>query len=389
MSQHDSIEQAPRPAAPTNDGTLPLLVGGATVLRIENETQQALMLQRPRDINKVIDNALRELDAAPLFALSVFYSIPYKDRSGGDERTVDVEGTGTHGAAMLARLWGNNAHGVRITGADERHVYMEGVFMDYETNTRTSRPFVVNKFAYRHVTKTEIPLSARDLQIAIQAGVSKADRNAIMASLPPALKLAFFNKARMIALNLATPENVNALLATCDEHRVARGKVMAFIGAKSTADVKGPVFVRLAALANALSQGEATAADIGIEPREKTSKSAVADLTRQQALKPTGKQPETGTTSAPDGPGTTDPAPNTPAAPVGADNATSSDFDTLKRELTALGTVDDVKAWGKSAGARMVKLTTDELTTLRTMYAARLDTAPPAAAKRGRPKKSA
>jgi hypothetical protein len=344
-----------------NDTLALSVAGGATIVRIENETQQALMMQRPRDIDKVIAAALHELEIAPVFALSVFYSIPYKDRSNGEERTVDVEGTGTHGAAMLARLWTNNSHGVRVTGETERHIHLEGVFMDYESNTRTVRPFIVNKFAYRHSTKSEVPLSARDIQIAIQAGVSKADRNAIMSSLPPALKVAFFNKARMIALTLATPERINALLATCDEHKVGRGKVMAFIGAKSADAIKGPAFVRLAALANALSEGEATAADIGGEKREKSSKSAVAGLAAQQPAAGAPKQAGNRATITPE-------APKPAAAPSAPAPAGPSVYDTLMAELAALKTADDITAWGKAAGARMATLSNDELEFMRLTY---------------------
>jgi len=173
-----------------------LIAQGMTVLRVENESQQAMATMKPRDEAKVYAGAVKELELAPQFAKTAWYSIPYKD----GEKTVFVEGPSIKAAMALARRWGNCANAARITDNMDDRVIVEGVFMDYETNLRTLRTVSVAKRAWNHKMKQVLPLREDRLNMAIQSGMSKATRNAILASLPASLVDTYVAAAKRVAI---------------------------------------------------------------------------------------------------------------------------------------------------------------------------------------------
>ncbi len=174
-----------------------LVQQGATIVQIENDTQRTIAIQRPRDEEKVLKDALKELELYPQFAEKAYYVIPYK--TGDGDKTQDVKGPSIKAAMALGRRWGNAANGGRIIGEDDRRVQMEGVFLDYETNFRTVRPMSISKTAWSKKFGKVIPLRDDRLNMAIQAGASKAIRNAILAALPVGLVEEYTATAMKIA----------------------------------------------------------------------------------------------------------------------------------------------------------------------------------------------
>jgi len=185
--------------APVTDGvTHPvaeMMMGGLTVLRAENDTQLAMAVQRPRNELAVFQGAVMELELAPEFARRAWYSIPYKDGDG----TVYVEGPSIKAAMALARRWGNCANSFRIVDDNDERITVEGVFLDFETNMRTLRTVSIPKKAWSKKTNQMYPLRGDRLNTAVQAGGSKAVRNAILASLPQSLVDTYIKSAKEIA----------------------------------------------------------------------------------------------------------------------------------------------------------------------------------------------
>lgn len=171
---------------------------GLSVSKIENDNQQVIAVQRPRNKVKVIKEALEELEMAPEFASKCFYSIPYKNDQGG---TTPVEGGSIGLAMMVARLWGNCATGKRYIVEKDDRVIVEGVFMDYETNFRVLAQYSVSKTYWSKSAKAVIPLRDDRLNMAIQSGMSKALRNAIFGAIPIPLRDGLFKKAKELAIN--------------------------------------------------------------------------------------------------------------------------------------------------------------------------------------------
>lgn len=174
-----------------------LVAQGMRVVKIENETQQLIATQKPRNETRVYEGAVAELSLAPAFAKTAYYSIPYKDRA--TDTTVMVEGPSIKAAMALARRWGNCTNGARIVDETDDRLTVEGVFMDYESNVRTLRTVSVAKTAYNSKTKSVYKLREDKLNIAIQSGMSKAVRNAILSSLPASLVESYVAEAKRLA----------------------------------------------------------------------------------------------------------------------------------------------------------------------------------------------
>lgn len=193
-----------------------LVAQGATLMRIENETMLAVAVQRPRDEAVVIKKAVGELNLAPENAKAAYYSIPYRERQqDGSYKVVKVEGPSIKAAMSLARRWGNCTVASRIMNEDETGWDLEGVFVDFETNFRVSRPFRVSKVAKKRGGGTYRLDPQREL-MALQAGASKAIRNATLAGLPDYLVAAYNSRAREIVGGKldqkATPETIAAVM---------------------------------------------------------------------------------------------------------------------------------------------------------------------------------
>lgn len=164
--------------------------------KMESDIQIAQAIKNPRNEMTIFSNAIKELEIVPEFANKAFYSIPYKDQMG---ETVYVEGPSIKAAMSLARRWGNCATGARIVSDDDDRVIVEGIFWDYETNMRSYSQYSVAKKAWSKKTKQVIPLREDRLNMAIQSGMSKAQRNAILKALPVYLTDKFFAKAKEIS----------------------------------------------------------------------------------------------------------------------------------------------------------------------------------------------
>ena len=157
---------------------------------------------KEREESKVLEGALQELDMAPDYASTAYYVIPFRNYETG--RTTNVEGPSSKAAMCLARRWGNCWNGARVAEQQEDRVVVQGIFHDAETNLTTMRSVSVSKFYLPKGTKVKTPLREDRLNIAIQAGMSKAVRNAILASLPTWLVDQYVKKAKGIAVTLLT-----------------------------------------------------------------------------------------------------------------------------------------------------------------------------------------
>lgn len=188
MENNQQIEDSPKIAN--------LVSQGLALTKIENETQTQIALQRPRNKAMIYKDVMIELDMLPEFAAKAYYSIPYKNEMGG---TTYVEGPSIKAAMSLARQWGNCSNSGRIIEDTEDRIIVEGVFIDYETGFRTLRQVSVARGYWSKQLKRVVPLREDRLNMSIQAGISKAVRNAILASLPVGLVDGYKDHAKNVA----------------------------------------------------------------------------------------------------------------------------------------------------------------------------------------------
>jgi len=202
-----------------------LLTGGATIMRIENETMQAIAIQQKREPKQVLKACLEELEIAPSLAVRNYYSIPYKGRDG--QKTM-VEGQSIGAARILMRNWGNASAKTVITGEDADKIFIAGIFTDLEKNVRFERVMTVSKWQHRR-NGPPVKLASERLVQAIQAGASKAERNAILAGIPDWLKHSYYQRARQIAA-ADTKDNQGKLLEAFLELSVTRDMLETYLG---------------------------------------------------------------------------------------------------------------------------------------------------------------
>lgn len=245
-----------------------LVAQGLRVVKIENDTQQLIATQRPRNEAKIYLGAVAELALAPGFAKTAYYSIPYEDRR--NEKTVLIEGPSIKAAMALARRWGNCANGARIVDETDDRITVEGVFMDYETNVRTLRTVSVAKTGYNSKTKSIYKLREDRLNISIQSGMSKAVRNAILASLPASLVESYMAEAKRLAIggDMTAGKKVEPVavrikkaISAFSKMGAAEGPVQAYINGLST-ESEEETLAHLQGLYNAIKDGEKTIQEV-------------------------------------------------------------------------------------------------------------------------------
>lgn len=175
------------------------IVDGSRQLAVELRSQRELALSQPRNESAIFKACLGELDLAPEFAEDAYYSIPFSSKSGDDGEKTMVEGLSVKAARAIVRRWSNCALGSRIVDEDGDSISVEGIFADFETNVFFRKLQRVPKTYIPRGTKIPVPLRSDRLNMAIQAGMGKAERNAALAALPEYLKERYFQTAKKIA----------------------------------------------------------------------------------------------------------------------------------------------------------------------------------------------
>lgn len=166
--------------APPQDifnGSGPSMLEAAQMGLVQTRTQHvtAIKVQVPRDLDALTRDVLKE---ATYLGEDFFYAWEVKDRTSPTGKSL-VKGMSIDGAMMLLRNWGNDACPCVIIEDTPTHWTFEATFIDYEKGFAISRPYRQRK-AEKHGNFD----AERALDIALQIGVSKAQRNAIDKGMP-------------------------------------------------------------------------------------------------------------------------------------------------------------------------------------------------------------
>ncbi len=224
----------------------------------------------PRNLVALQDRAQQELEVVPELAARSYYSIPYNQ---GKQNETLVEGPSIKAAMTLARNWGNCFNQGRMQDEDKSNVITQGIFIDLETGLLTLREIKVSKFYKPRGGQGMVPRSGDALYNAVQAGISKGVRNAILASLPDFLVWSYFQRAKEIVLH--PPENMSKPIASlqdrivkakqfiCRTFQVSPLEMEDYItnNADSIED-DGALLIHLQGLYNSLKDGNYKAADV-------------------------------------------------------------------------------------------------------------------------------
>lgn len=226
----------------------------------------------PRDLMQIWTDIESELKFAPEYASKAWYSIPYKDSNG---KQVPVEGTGVHGATVMARHYGHCSFGGGILSDDGDKVICRGIFKDHKTNVDSYKEIIVHRFQTARTGKT-YRLAGKHWDNAIQSGISKAMRNAILHGLPEVIKSRFFNTAKKLTIEDKSPGTRSKSLGErIDDVKIRLTKafgVQPEIIDEYIADLTGvegeqELLTHLIGLGTALKSGEATVQEVfGVDP---------------------------------------------------------------------------------------------------------------------------
>lgn len=176
-------------------------------------TMQNFAVAHPRDFDRVIKNAIDELELVPQLAERAYYAIPY-NKGKPNEKIVD--GLSIKAAMCLARHWKNSWNDGRIVLEESQFVIVQGIFFDLENNLTTAVEVRVSKFAKGML------LDPTMFRNSIMAGISKARRNAILGTLPEWLKDKYFARAKELVIQPSprSGQKVKSL-----QERVSEGKL--------------------------------------------------------------------------------------------------------------------------------------------------------------------
>ena len=154
-------------------------------------------ISRPRNDEIALERALEELARVPALAEKAYYSIPYRD----GEKTTPIEGPTIGTAMTLARYRGNQISGGRIVSEDESGYDVEGFSLDLESMNLAGRPFRVSKFYKPRGSQSSLKLNPDKQLQAVQSGISKSIRNAVIRNTPEWMIDKYLEEARKLVLS--------------------------------------------------------------------------------------------------------------------------------------------------------------------------------------------
>lgn len=250
-----------------------LVAAGATLIRLENTTQMAIAVQRPRDNEAVLAEALRVLELSPILVEKAIYSKPVGKDPDTDEMK-HAEGLSIRAAEELRRIYGNNSVGVTVLGEKDDEVLIGAVFVDMEKNTRFAAEKGVSKFFTTKKGQVMAHKPDRLYDVVVPAHSSKLLREVILRSLPAWLKAEFEAKARELAMKGKLPALRKKMLSAFASLTppVTDAMIMTYLKRDSMDKVTREDVMTMKGIHTAIVEGEISAKEtFGIEETAKAS----------------------------------------------------------------------------------------------------------------------
>lgn len=268
---NDTTKQELLQKMPTGDNPqAELLREGAALIRLENNTQMQIAIQRPRDEAKILSDALKELELYPSMADEVLYSKPVGKEDGVQKYAT---GLSIRTAESLANRWTNSAYGCDIIAEDAESVTLAAVFMDYENNTRHVLQKKVSRY-YKNKQGVKVMTPPdRFADVVIPANQSKILREVILRSLPAGLKTEYEDKARVILGAGDKVNRENKMLRAFMRLGISKSQLEEIAGKKVSEFSPDDITAHIA-IHNALRDGETTVEQL---IAEKTAGEKLAD----------------------------------------------------------------------------------------------------------------
>ncbi len=249
-----------------------LLKEGHSLIKLENEVQMSISIQRPRDEKEILKSCLDELDIYRSFAEDAIYSKPV-GKDPDTNKMKYAEGLSIRVAESLANRWSNSAYGVDKIAEDDDSVTLAAVFLDYENNTRHLIQRRVAK-SYRAKGGRVVQYSPDRFEIVMAAKQSIILREIILRSLPAGLKLEYEKKVRQVLEGGDIKKRIANMVKKFKQIGISEDELCG-LRKKLVSEFEHEDITELLGVYNALKDGELTKESLfeDKKPDDKTSES--------------------------------------------------------------------------------------------------------------------
>ena len=233
---------------------LEIVKSGGTLVKLENNIQMAVAVQKPRDESIILRDALHELDLYPSMAKEAIYNKPVGKDDSGQQKY--AEGLSIRAAESIANRWNNSSYGVEIVGEDDDSATIAAIFLDLEKNTRHVAMQRVSKFFKTRMGQIQ-RIAPDRFDLVLKANSSKNLREIILRSLPAGLKKEYETKARAILKKEPIAAQRTAMLERLADAGISEADLEAW-KKKPVKEWKKEEVLEALGILNAIRDGETT-----------------------------------------------------------------------------------------------------------------------------------
>lgn len=208
-----------------SEQALEALRNSAGIVRTQLGFQQAITVQKERDLDKVRGRVLHE---AARMGEDFVYAWRQKSKESREpDGKVLIEGLSIDGAMILSRNWGNCVTIPELVQETQSHYLIQASFVDLEAGSTTIRLYRQRKNAAAGDYDVD-----RKEDIAFQIGQSKAIRNAIDKALPSWLRDEAIEAAKSNAAKKYDPpeKHIPAVIEYAEGLGVTQAQLIARVG---------------------------------------------------------------------------------------------------------------------------------------------------------------
>lgn len=264
-----------------SETSLEIVEASPSTLAILNQSEYAAMVatanldKNKRNIEVFSKKLMAYATHSQPVALSMFYTLP---RAGKQ-----IVGPSVRYAEVVAPCWKNNSTGSRMIGNTEDTITAQGVFIDYEFNTRNIKEIP------RRITDKEGRKFNSDMILTTgKAALSIAYREAVLkGGVPMALWNPAYEQAKLTAVGSAVSHaaRIDAAMEYLTKLGVSEWQIMNAVGVTSPKELEIDHLVTLKALCEEIKKGVRTIEDVFGSPFDKEIESLFTQLGKNETEK--------------------------------------------------------------------------------------------------------
>ena len=250
-----------QPSAADQAQALAALPPDYAILKLENDTIQALAAAKPRDHVSIRNEIAEQIEAYPSFAKAAIYVKPV----GRDPETGEMKfarGLSIRAAEALAEAYGYCRIRTDVTPIDDDHVKVEATFTDYQKGRIWQDAGIVSKFYRDRYGKMKRIPDDRFYNVVVKAEVSRRVREVIVRSVPPGLRAELQEMAERKMGALLSGEGVQKIIDAFAGLGVSLDQLENHLGRTIGQGWTQEDRVMLGGLYNAIQAGETTVAEV-------------------------------------------------------------------------------------------------------------------------------